>query len=741
MANQQKYDLVFGTIGRGGKTWNVKIRKKGYTGSSSTKEGVAEPVTISWEGSDFFWKPSVKPSTCIIGFSATTEFEFKEFFDAVYEDYQVVITDADTNAVVWVGYNEPGDYNEPYTDLPYQVSLTFTDGLNNLKNEEFKDGANLFTGQQHIIEAMRHCLNTIGTNYASDGEGPRSIVEIFNVYEEDMSDGVAVSSLVQMFVDVALYRIIKDKIEEGMSKWDVLDAILTSIGCNIFQAGGFWYVIRVKEYKESELTFRFFLPLEGNESNTATSSNGTISHTINSVGESTLSTSDVIMTERSGVLMVRPKIGRATYLYRPNKRNFNNGAVNMNSQFFENFDVDSTTSLPLFWERSGALTTANCKAIPFAATDRQLTYETSTNKVSRRGAQFSRNINKGDVLKVLDNVHKKPDFIIQWAQDLLAEDATKYIFQTTKSTFVNTLDKFAIFHKFEQSQKVNGTGETRHPYFVKLTDLSGPTDYYLLADGSWSTTNIDHPVILTFLPPGGENKHSFAFISEVAPFTGEANVEFRMGMPFHALAGNQTNVNSRDISLLYKVSGTNTPIKETISIEEVDSLHKSYDIEPFHGDGPEENSQCSFRLSGGAATNQWHRFAAVETLALKAILLDDLLSLKTGSPKGWQGQLTSVGDLMWPYNKFHFEETIPPATTQEFDFVSLSMQWNMATHTYTVNMDSVAELSYTALTIETGGYSEAPPAEHVKQGTGGNDMPQGDSEVGENLIKAFNFPG
>ena len=738
MANDQKYNLLFGTTGRGGKTWDVRIRKKGYSGANALKTGGANPVTISWAGSDFFWNPSVKPSTCTISFKSLTEFEYMEFFDAAFEDYQVVIVDNDTSSVVWVGYNEPGAYQEPYTDTPYPVTLRFTDGLNNLKNEEFKDGANLFTGQQHLIEVMRHCLNTIGTNYASDGQGPRNIVEIFNVYETNMTDGVAASALAQMFVDVSLYRIIKDKIEEGMSKWDVLDAVLTSIGCHIFQAGGFWYVIRAKEYKETQLTFRTFLPLEGNESNTATSSNGTISHTINSVGEAALTSSDVIMTDRSGSLIVRPKLGRAAVLYRPNKRNFDNGAVNMNSQFFEDYDVDSATSLPLFWERSALLTTSDCLAIPQNSTDRKgLKFSTSRSVPPR----ILRNINKSDVLKVPENVHKVSNFFIRWDGEANSGATGKYIFQTIKSVFVNVADKMAIYHRWKQWRLAGGF-TTKQPFFVKITDLSTTTDHFLLSNGAWFTTGFTNPEIHTYINTD-EKEHSFAFLTNTLPFTGEADIEFRMFRPFHTFFDAQSDVYSQDISLLYKVAGTKRPIEETIFIEEIDSLFTSYDIETFHGDGPEENSQCTFRLANGNKTDEWHRFAAVETLGIEEILMDDILSIKTGSPKGWAGDLTSVGDLMWPYNKFHMEATIPPATTQEFDFVPLKMTWNMALHTYTVDMDSVAEVAYSAVSIETGGLSEADEAVQVKQSGsgGGGDTPQGPSEVGNNLIKAPDFPG
>ena len=102
-----------------------------------------------------------------------------------------------------------------------------------LKREEFKtSGGALHSGQKHEIEVLRFCLNTLGEDFTVDA---LDIIEILNVYDDNMADGVANSPMVQTFVDAGAYRTIRNRVEEGLTKYDVLDKLLKSRGMFIVQ--------------------------------------------------------------------------------------------------------------------------------------------------------------------------------------------------------------------------------------------------------------------------------------------------------------------------------------------------------------------------------------------------------------------------------------------------------------------------------------------------------------------------
>lgn len=130
----------------------------------------------------------------------------------------------------------PNQYREDYIPEPYIVNFICTDSLAELKNIPFLDVAgNRFFGKYRCIELVAFCLKQTGLNL--------SIRVAANVYAATMDSTDSDDPLDQAYVDVDAYYLKDDK----KSCLDVIKAILSSFGAQLFQWNNVWNIIRVEE--------------------------------------------------------------------------------------------------------------------------------------------------------------------------------------------------------------------------------------------------------------------------------------------------------------------------------------------------------------------------------------------------------------------------------------------------------------------------------------------------------------
>jgi len=476
MASNPKF--AWTTKCNNGNAYQMIISQNGYAGSSDEPEAPGSPIKLTYNTLDNFIDP-MRTSQCKVSLESMTEQQYNEFFNSDFADYQLQIIQQVpfTGDVVWTGWLKAEEHSEEWVDPPYSIDLTFVDGLAELKKQEFKaSGGALFTGQMHVIEILRHCLNGLGEDYA----GPLDIVEVVNIYDDGMTDGTANSPLKQLFTDSGSYRVIKNKIQEGMSKYDVIYELLYSLNCHIFQKDSQWHVVRAFEYTEDVLTFRSFAPSVGSESSTTQQANGTISHKADSVGAANPATDEFVMLGESGIMGERRKIGGVIYTYLPNKYTYVNSAINANAIFSSEMGIDPDENLPLLWRRSAPLTNAQCE--PIHITDVKRIKAPVAPRSSRPGRLLI-DVEKDDIIKKVTGDEDPPDWHIFFDDSLTSFDSTRFIdAQDVEGTYVTTSDKLAIFLRHwepisGQRWKMNST--------VQVTDVGSATDYFLQSNGTW----------------------------------------------------------------------------------------------------------------------------------------------------------------------------------------------------------------------------------------------------------------
>lgn len=693
MPSNTKYSWT--TKCENGNAYQILIAKKNYSGGSSEPEVPANPITLTYNSVDNVFDP-IRTSECGVMLESMTEHQYEEFFSSSYEDYQVQIkqTTPATNDIIWTGFIKGERHSEPWVVPPYDVNLTFTDGLSELKKEEFKtSGGDFFEGQMHGIEILRHCLNGLNADYG----GPLDIWEIFNVYDNSIVDGAPNSAISQIFFDSAAYRVVRNKEIKAMSKYDVIYELLYSLNCHIVQKQSRWYIIRGIELDENNLTFRSFSPSVGSESAQAQLAFGTISHQADLVSVESAGNSDFVMLEQSGVMGKRHKLGGVEYVYRPNKFNYANGAMNANNAFTEENGV-TDENLPKGWTRSAAITTTDCFAsIRKASLRGGLKFRVTQR--TRRAGRIMYDIEKDDVFAKQIGDPDPPELLLNFNDAYNVFTPTRYIdADEIVETYITTSDKLVIWGDFISYVPYPNAFATR--FRVKITD-SALTDYYLMSDGTWSLVATSEATVLVFLSPA-KNEYTYAFEAVVFPFTGLATINFRVYQPKFDVLLNGIHVRYRELSLLYRINGNSSARDEVLRATITDSAHDTFVKEVFHGDGPDNISQGSIRVAGGAPTDLWHRFAVAENLPLAVIIIQDILFLMGATQRAWSGVIYQKQDHFWPYTKlFMTAQDIFP-TTFDYFFAPLGFTWNMEQSEYDVQLTGLKNVAFTADTTEPG---------------------------------------
>lgn len=142
--------------------------------------------------------------------------------------------------VDWTGYVIPGIHVQPHDFPPYDVTISATDGLADLKTKNLED---ILTNFERIseLDLLAAVLQQTGLNL--------SIRESVNLYETSYAKGAADSSLKQTHIPAILFR--------GKNLYDTLKLLLEKWLARICQVDGQWVIERIPE-KASNYATRTF---------------------------------------------------------------------------------------------------------------------------------------------------------------------------------------------------------------------------------------------------------------------------------------------------------------------------------------------------------------------------------------------------------------------------------------------------------------------------------------------------
>jgi len=242
MAWVEKYNCEFAD--NLGLVWTTKIYEDAYAGAVTELRATGNPLTISFIGnSDDIYDPVIETEIKLRVF-ASTNFALADLYATETMHFKVIITTPYGGGDVerFVGFVDCGNYEEPYEDVPYEVTITACCGLKFLKGIPYDNAGTPYNGRMLISDIILDILAKVEfTKFA----------EFVNLYEESMADGTGDSPFNQCRIDVDIFR--------NLYCYDVLAEICKTFGAVIRQIGGNNHVIyRPIELKSATVYGRYY---------------------------------------------------------------------------------------------------------------------------------------------------------------------------------------------------------------------------------------------------------------------------------------------------------------------------------------------------------------------------------------------------------------------------------------------------------------------------------------------------
>ena len=233
MAYGELYRFVFDAAN--GPEVTISVAKKDYTGAVY-RRAVGGSATLRRERSG-----------CILGSSLAwsaeclSEDEFAELYTSDPTLYRVSLRFSDTT--VWQGFITPELYSSPWVDTPYDVTLTATDNLAELKNSTFKA-----TGDIQVEWLIRDLLEITGLSIS---------------HAQDM-DVAYISSMKGDRKHLSSLTVNVDHLA-GETCYDVLNSVLESLHAVLYldYATESWVVMRETDVSGANVGFLTFGKLDG----------------------------------------------------------------------------------------------------------------------------------------------------------------------------------------------------------------------------------------------------------------------------------------------------------------------------------------------------------------------------------------------------------------------------------------------------------------------------------------------
>jgi len=217
--------------------WKIDILQDGFAGVASEMQMSGSPLTIEWPStSDDLHEQNIRGSVASIGVFAETDFQYQDLFTSENLEYKVNIYNDTT--LFWTGWITANTWQEPYSCIPYPITISATDGLGILKDFEFTDlTMTRRTGSKLIYDI----LSTIGFT---------AFTEYINVYDTLMDVDVDDSPLDQAEFYTWVF--------EDMNKHEALEELLKTFNAGIIQSWGEMIVYRYLELGDATMYGRKF---------------------------------------------------------------------------------------------------------------------------------------------------------------------------------------------------------------------------------------------------------------------------------------------------------------------------------------------------------------------------------------------------------------------------------------------------------------------------------------------------
>ncbi|MFP4365519.1 MAG: hypothetical protein ACLFQA_00360 [Bacteroidales bacterium] len=219
MSYGPKYELEVKS--KSGRVDNVIINELDYTGSLIGRGAGPPYFTLRRDAAQ-----CIEGTSLELTIEALSDFEYLGLYTEEAKKYKAEYR-ADGN-IKFVGYILPERYGEPYIAPPYDVGLTFTDGLGLLKDEDFT-----LIGRNTYFETIQYCLDKLDIDIGYS----------INIHLWDSGMSTNRSPLEQAYEYTDKYI--------GYNCYEVLEYILSLFDAKLKQGGNEatarWYIERYND--------------------------------------------------------------------------------------------------------------------------------------------------------------------------------------------------------------------------------------------------------------------------------------------------------------------------------------------------------------------------------------------------------------------------------------------------------------------------------------------------------------
>lgn len=144
------------------------------------------------------------------------------------------VSDEENPVELWRGFLLPEQFSEPYDKGSFFIEFIATDGIGRLKNLDFFGFSTM-----SVVHVLQTCLSLTG-------------MQLPIMFAESVQNTAFNVNYGDLEIDTSSY--IDDK-GKGKSCYDVLEAVLTSIGCKVFQYKSKWWIIGLNRLNEETIKF------------------------------------------------------------------------------------------------------------------------------------------------------------------------------------------------------------------------------------------------------------------------------------------------------------------------------------------------------------------------------------------------------------------------------------------------------------------------------------------------------
>ena len=240
MSYGNKYKIQLDSVFLGD-TYLLYIQEEDYSGAVTNLVCGSDPIRVEWHNTsdDKFGQVIIGSTLEVYVLADSSVTQYDSLFTSNSRKYKGVLYK--NASIIWQGYGMTDNYSRPDYCKPFELVITFTDGLGMLKDYEFNEAETYdWDTRLTLARIIGICLAETDLNL--------KVYESINIYEENMDSDVGDSMLAQTYIYPRAFR--------GLSCYEVLERIL--LGSQLKQRNGAWWIIRTYEKKALTIYYRYW---------------------------------------------------------------------------------------------------------------------------------------------------------------------------------------------------------------------------------------------------------------------------------------------------------------------------------------------------------------------------------------------------------------------------------------------------------------------------------------------------